>query len=90
MVPPSRRMGAGSGVKSLARYGAPIGRQFRRAGASAVRSGGQFDDRRDMGDDYVSVEHLVVALADQIGVTRNALRNHSNCSRPASSRPSRR
>ena len=29
--------------------------------------------RRDMGDDYVSVEHLVLALADQIGVTKDAL-----------------
>ena len=26
-------------------------------------------NRRDLGDDYVSVEHLVLALADQIGVT---------------------
>ena len=30
-------------------------------------------NRRDLGDDYVSVEHLVLALADQIGVTRDAL-----------------
>jgi ATP-dependent Clp protease ATP-binding subunit ClpB len=29
--------------------------------------------RRDLGDDYVSVEHLVLALADQIGVTKEAL-----------------
>ncbi len=29
--------------------------------------------RRDLGDDYVSVEHLVLALADQIGVTRETL-----------------
>ncbi len=29
--------------------------------------------RRDLGDDYVSVEHLVLALADQIGVTKDAL-----------------
>src|SRR5580700_5401244 len=30
-------------------------------------------NRRDLGDDYVSVEHLVLALADQIGVTKDAL-----------------
>ncbi|MGO9128853.1 MAG: ATP-dependent Clp protease ATP-binding subunit [Bryobacteraceae bacterium] len=30
-------------------------------------------NRRDLGDDYVSVEHLVIALADQIGVTKDAL-----------------
>ena len=30
-------------------------------------------NRRDLGDDYVSVEHLVLALADQIGVTSDAL-----------------
>ena len=29
--------------------------------------------RRDLGDDYVSVEHLVLALADTIGVTEEAL-----------------
>ncbi len=29
--------------------------------------------RRDLGDDYVSVEHLVLALADAIGVTKEAL-----------------
>ena len=29
--------------------------------------------RRDIGDDYVSVEHLVLALADAIGVTRDEL-----------------
>ena len=29
--------------------------------------------RRDLGDDYVSVEHLLLALADEIGVTRDAL-----------------
>ncbi len=29
--------------------------------------------RRDLGDDYVSVEHLVLALADMIGVTKEAL-----------------
>ncbi len=29
--------------------------------------------RRDLGDDYVSVEHLILALADQIGVTKDAL-----------------
>ena len=29
--------------------------------------------RRDLGDDYVSVEHLVLALADTIGVTKEAL-----------------
>ena len=29
--------------------------------------------RRDMGDDYVSVEHLLLALADQIGTTKDAL-----------------
>jgi len=31
--------------------------------------------RRDLGDDYVSVEHLILALADQIGVTKDALLN---------------
>ena len=30
-------------------------------------------NRRDLGDDYVSVEHLILALADQIGVTKDAL-----------------
>jgi ATP-dependent Clp protease ATP-binding subunit ClpB len=30
-------------------------------------------NRRDLGDDYVSVEHLVLALADEIGVTKDAL-----------------
>ncbi|HXY28225.1 MAG TPA: AAA family ATPase [Acidimicrobiales bacterium] len=30
-------------------------------------------NRRDLGDDYVSVEHLVLALAELIGVTRDAL-----------------
>ena len=29
--------------------------------------------RGDLGDDYVSVEHLVLALADRIGVTKEAL-----------------
>jgi ATP-dependent Clp protease ATP-binding subunit ClpB len=29
--------------------------------------------RRDLGDDYVSVEHLLLALADDIGVTKDAL-----------------
>jgi ATP-dependent Clp protease ATP-binding subunit ClpB len=29
--------------------------------------------RRDLGDDYVSVEHLILALAEQIGVTKDAL-----------------
>ncbi len=29
--------------------------------------------RRDLGDDYVSVEHLILALADAIGVTKEAL-----------------
>ena len=29
--------------------------------------------RRDLGDDYVSVEHLILALAEVIGVTRDAL-----------------
>ena len=29
--------------------------------------------RRDLGDDYVSVEHLILALADEIGVTKDAL-----------------
>src|ERR1700678_648180 len=29
--------------------------------------------RRDLGDDYVSVEHLLLALAGEIGVTRDAL-----------------
>ena len=31
------------------------------------------ENRRDLGDDYVSVEHLLLALADEIGVTREAL-----------------
>jgi ATP-dependent Clp protease ATP-binding subunit ClpB len=31
------------------------------------------ENRRDLGDDYVSVEHLLLALADQIGVTKDAL-----------------
>jgi ATP-dependent Clp protease ATP-binding subunit ClpB len=31
------------------------------------------ESRRDMGDDYVSVEHLLLALADEIGVTKDAL-----------------
>ena len=30
-------------------------------------------NRRDLGDDYVSVEHLMLALADEIGVTKDAL-----------------
>ncbi len=30
-------------------------------------------NRRDLGDDYVSVEHLVLALADQIGVSKDEL-----------------
>jgi len=30
-------------------------------------------NRRDLGDDYVSVEHVVLALAEQIGVTKDAL-----------------
>jgi ATP-dependent Clp protease ATP-binding subunit ClpB len=30
-------------------------------------------NRRDLGDDYVSVEHLILALADQIGATKDAL-----------------
>src|SRR5580704_5115004 len=30
-------------------------------------------NRRDLGDDYVSVEHLVLALADFIGVSKDAL-----------------
>jgi ATP-dependent Clp protease ATP-binding subunit ClpB len=29
--------------------------------------------RRDLGDDYVSVEHLLLALADDIGITKDAL-----------------
>jgi len=29
--------------------------------------------RRDLGDDYVSVEHLLLALADEIGVTKDSL-----------------
>ncbi len=29
--------------------------------------------RRELGDDYVSVEHLLLALADDIGVTKDAL-----------------
>jgi ATP-dependent Clp protease ATP-binding subunit ClpB len=31
------------------------------------------ENRRDLGDDYVSVEHLLLALADEIGVTKDAL-----------------
>ncbi len=31
------------------------------------------ENRRDLGDDYVSVEHLILALADEIGVTKDAL-----------------
>ncbi|MHB8594551.1 MAG: Clp protease N-terminal domain-containing protein, partial [Acidimicrobiales bacterium] len=29
--------------------------------------------RRDMGDEYLSVEHLLLAMADQVGVTRDQL-----------------
>jgi len=38
---------------------------------AALESADQY--RRDLGDDYVSVEHLVLALADLIGVTTDAL-----------------
>ena len=38
---------------------------------TALESADQY--RRDLGDDYVSVEHLVLALADLIGVTTDAL-----------------
>ena len=31
------------------------------------------ENRRELGDDYVSVEHLILALADEIGVTKDAL-----------------
>ena len=31
------------------------------------------ENRRELGDDYVSVEHLLLALADEIGVTKDAL-----------------
>ncbi len=31
------------------------------------------ESRRDLGDDYVSVEHLLLALADEIGVTKDTL-----------------
>jgi ATP-dependent Clp protease ATP-binding subunit ClpB len=31
------------------------------------------EQRRELGDDYVSVEHLLLALADEIGVTKDAL-----------------
>jgi ATP-dependent Clp protease ATP-binding subunit ClpB len=31
------------------------------------------EQRRDLGDDYVSVEHLLLALADEIGVTKGTL-----------------
>jgi ATP-dependent Clp protease ATP-binding subunit ClpB len=31
------------------------------------------EQRRELGDDYVSVEHLLLALADEIGVTKEAL-----------------
>ena len=55
-------------------------------------------NRRDLGDDYVSVEHLVLALADQIGVTKDALLDRAarRCGgttaspRPIPSRPTRR
>ncbi len=54
-------------------------------------------NRRDLGDDYVSVEHLVLALADQIGVTKDALltalrtvRGNHRVTTPTPSRPTRR
>ena len=31
------------------------------------------ESRRELGDDYVSVEHLLLALADEIGITKDAL-----------------
>jgi ATP-dependent Clp protease ATP-binding subunit ClpB len=31
------------------------------------------DTRRELGDEYVSVEHLLLALADELGVTKDAL-----------------
>jgi ATP-dependent Clp protease ATP-binding subunit ClpB len=31
------------------------------------------ENRRELGDDYVSVEHVLLALADEIGVTKDAL-----------------
>jgi ATP-dependent Clp protease ATP-binding subunit ClpB len=39
----------------------------------ALESADQY--RRDLGDDYVSVEHLLLALADEIGVTAEALQS---------------
>src|SRR5580700_6004447 len=42
-----------------------------RDGRAVLEAADQY--RRDLGDDYVSVEHLVLALADQIGVTADAL-----------------
>jgi ATP-dependent Clp protease ATP-binding subunit ClpB len=42
-----------------------------RDGRAVLEAADQF--RRDLGDDYVSVEHLVLALADQIGVSTDAL-----------------
>ena len=43
--------------------------------ARATREGLEQADglRRDMGDDYVSVEHLLLAWADELGVTRDQL-----------------
>jgi hypothetical protein len=53
--------------------------------------------RRDLGDDYVSVEHLLLALADEIGVTKDALltalravRGNHRVTTPIPSRPTRR
>ena len=48
-----------------------------RSRASRARPGAILESadeiRRDLGDDYVSVEHLLLALADEIGVTKDAL-----------------
>ena len=35
--------------------------------------------RRELGDEYVSVEHLLLALADEIGVTKDALLGGAAC-----------
>ena len=52
--------------------------------------------RRDLGDDYVSVEHLILALADEIGVTKRrlltalrAVRGNHRVTTPTPSRPTR-
>jgi ATP-dependent Clp protease ATP-binding subunit ClpB len=42
-----------------------------RSARQVLESADEF--RRELGDDYVSVEHLLLALADEIGVTKDAL-----------------